>query len=176
MKRIYMFIMTILCSIGIAIAISYAWFLNDENVDPIASGFSGSAYFAYGDGSAKHPYGINNPRHLYNLAWLCYLDNGASKNYVNKHYEIDPAMAGDLNMEGWVLPPIGTDTNPFIGYFNGNGKTITGLTTSNSKDHMNVKPNSITGTGTLDDCDVIGLFGKIAKANNETDSKYMTYI
>ena len=81
-KKFWMAILTILCSIGITIAVSYAWFLHDENVDPIAQGYSGSAYFAYGDGTNK-PYGINTPRHLYNLAWLCYLQPAT---YANKKY------------------------------------------------------------------------------------------
>ena len=30
----------------------------------------------------------------------------------------------DINMNGMVIPPIGTDTYPFIGEFNGNNYTI----------------------------------------------------
>lgn len=171
MKRIYMFIMTILCSIGIAVAISYAWFLNDENVDPIAQGRSGSAYFAYGDGGITKPYGINQPRHLYNLAWLVYL---FPETYANLKYEIDPSLSETLNMNGWVLPPIGTDANPFTGYFDGNGKTIENLTTSNNVNNMSTKPNDLSNKVTnnvLNDCDSMGLFGSITKEASETDAK-----
>lgn len=177
MKRIYMLIMTILCSIGIAVAISYAWFLNDENVDPIAQGRSGSAYFAYGDGGITKPYGINQPRHLYNLAWLVYL---FPETYANLKYEIDPSLSETLNMNGWVLPPIGTDANPFTGYFNGNGKTIENLTTSNNVNNMNTKPNDlssyINNSGILSNCENIGLFGSIGKASqNETATKIYNF-
>lgn len=170
-KKFWMAILTILCSIGITIAVSYAWFLHDENVDPIAQGYSGSAYFAYGDG-VNTPYGINTPRHLYNLAWLCYVD---PTNYANKKYEIDEHLQGNLDMTGWVLPPIGTDANPFIGYFNGNGKTIKNLTTSNNIGDFNDSPKPST-VSSISGCDVIGLFGKIAKASNdETATKVQKF-
>lgn len=167
-KRFWMAILTILCSIGITIAVSYAWFLHDDNVDPIAQGYSGSAYFAYGDGgnpdNGGKPYGINTPRHLYNLAWLCYL---YPNKYADKYYEIDPNLSAEgLNMSGWVLPPIGTDANPFTGYFDGNGKTIKNLTTSNNISDYKDSPKPST-VSSISGCDVIGLFGKIAKKSNE---------
>jgi hypothetical protein len=129
-KRFYMALITILCAIGIIIVVSYAWFLNDENEDPIAQGYSGEAYFVYGNGGSTDnggkTYGINTPRHLYNLAWLCYLDLA---NYANKNYEFNPSLQGSLDMYGWTLPPIGKDNAAFTGTFNGNGKTIYRLTT-----------------------------------------------
>ena len=169
LKKFLMALITILCSLGITIAISYAWFLNDTNVDPIAQGYSGEAYFAYGNGGSgenDRPYGINTPRHLYNLAWLCYLD---PVNYANKYYEIDPSLKGSLNMDGWTLPPIGKDNSPFTGFFNGNGKTITNLTISNdtSSTSMPIKPNSIPSAeldenNKLVNATFIGFFGKIS--------------
>ena len=72
-KRIALLIMSFFCFIGITIAISWAWFLNNELVTPDVSGYSASAYFAGGDGSEENPYQIASPKHLYNLAWLQYL-------------------------------------------------------------------------------------------------------
>lgn len=166
LKKFYMALITILCSLGITIAISYAWFLNDTNVDPIAQGMAGTAYFAYGDGSSdKKAYGINSPRHLYNLAWLSYL---YPDQYANKYYEIDPSLKVSLNMDGWTLPPIGKDNLPFTGFFNGNGKTIEKLTVSNDISSMRVKPNAdsipdaeLNGT-MLKNATSIGFFGNIS--------------
>ena len=166
LKKFYMALITILCSLGITIAISYAWFLNDTNVDPIAQGMAGTAYFAYGDGSSENKaYGINTPRHLYNLAWLSYL---YPNQYANKYYEIDSSLNGSLNMDGWTLPPIGKDNSPFTGFFNGNGKTIEKLTVSNDISSMSVKPNTdsipsaeLNGTK-LVNATSIGFFGNIS--------------
>lgn len=176
-KKFWMAILTILCSIGITIAVSYAWFLHDDNVDPIAQGYSGSAYFAYGDG-VNTPYGINTPRHLYNFAWLCYLD---PDHYADKKYEIDPNLKTDpqakgiLNMTGWVLPPIGTDTNPFLGAFNGNGATISNLTTSNNYegDIKNVAHPS--GVTSISDCNNMGFFGNIGPTSGTAADSNKVY-
>lgn len=181
LKKFYMALITILCSLGITIAISYAWFLNDTNVDPIAQGMAGTAYFAYGDGSSdKKPYGINTPRHLYNLAWLCYLYPGQ---YADKYYEIDPSLKGELKMDGWTLPPIGKDDSPFTGFFNGNGKTIKNLTVSNDTSSMSIKPNNIP-SNEFDENDEkkeklvnaksIGFFGNIS--GNGTKQVYDFYL
>ena len=176
-KRFWMAILTILCSIGITIAVSYAWFLHDDNVDPIAQGYSGSAYFAYGNGEDK-PYGINTPRHLYNLAWLCYL---FPDTYASKKYEIDPNLKNDpqangiLNMTGWVLPPIGTDNNPFLGEFNGNGVIISNLTTSNNfkEDIKNVAhPSSVTS---ISGCNNMGFFGNIGPTSGTASDSNKVY-
>ena len=175
-KRFWMAILTILCSIGITIAVSYAWFLHDDNVDPIAQGYSGSAYFAYGDG-INTPYGINTPRHLYNLAWLCYL----VPEYASRKYEIDPNLIDDpqangvLNMTGWVLPPIGTEDNPFLGAFNGNGVIISNLTTSNNftEDIKNVAhPSSVTS---ISGCNNMGFFGNIGPTSGTASDSNKVY-
>ena len=95
-------------------------------------GSSAGAYFAYGDGSEEHPYGISIPRHLYNLAWLQYMGQFADGQY---YFEIAESVSDEtgLNMNGYVLPPIGTEDNPFVGNFNGQGKIITNLTVTNDQ-------------------------------------------
>lgn len=147
-----------------------AWFNNAltfSGIDGKISGDSAAAYFAYGDGSDKeNAYGIRTARQLYNLAWLQY--NGAFNKDANEdgvvdkqyYFEIDPSI-DEIDMSGWVLPPIGTEDYPFIGSFNGNGKTIKSLTISNKANLS--KPNAI-------DYDVqpevVGLFGVVGKIDS----------
>lgn len=181
MKRIYMTILSILCSIGIAIAISYAWFVNSEMIDPSTSGYSASAYFAYGNGEKadddhpnNRPYGIRTPRQLYNLAWLVYLDTTGQ--YRDKYYEIDVDALEDntLDMSGWVLPPIGTTTSPFLGNFNGKGAKIHKLTTSNDYDDFEnvVHPSSVE---TIQNCDNMGFFGIVGPTSGSATSTNAVY-
>ena len=143
------------------------------------------AYFAYGDGipSGSQPgthkvYGINKPRHLYNLAWLQYLgyfnklDNNGE--LVNQYYfEIDPNLEGELDMTGWVLPPIGTPEHPFVGNFNGNGKIITNLTVSNDYSDFNTHPSDVTLTNYQQhQPDIVGFFGVVGNYNNNFAGTY----
>ena len=127
----------------------------ETNTLPI-DGSSSSGYFAYGDGSAEHPYGIRIPRHLYNLAWLQYL--GAFQNR-QLYFE----LAGDVDMKGWTLPPIGTEDNPFVSQFNGQGYAVSNLTVSNNFGDYNVHPATITAfnTTTNKQPHILGMFGVV---------------
>ena len=121
--------------------------LND-NITGVANG----AYFADGDGSSAHPFIINTPRHLYNLAWLQYLGY-FNNNLVGPasgpvYFALDENLQGPLNMGGLTIPPIGTTQFPFWGYFDGNNKTILNLKVDNvvdktSNDHINKTPSAI---------------------------------
>ena len=135
------------------------------------------AYFAYGDGiptdqQGNHRvYGINKPRHLYNLAWLQYLgyfektDN--SGNIIQYYFEIDPNLEGELDMSGWTLPPIGTESHPFIGNFNGNGKIISNLSISNEYGNFNTHPSDVTA-GLYNQPDIVGFFGVVGNKTGLT--------
>ena len=152
-----------------------AWFTTRLDIDMSdnMTGESNGAYFAGGDGTSSDPFIINNPVHLYNLAWLQYLgyfnDNadsfGASAGPT--YFELDENMTKPLDMTGWVLPPIGTTRNPFIGVFDGNGKTITNLTTINSSDLTDYpkKPYPVRQAGSVSNVNVLGMFGVVGKCN-----------
>ena len=122
-------------TLGASFIGSMAWFMNTVTLSNFTmNGDSVGAYFAYGDGLPyeednqgnviHRPYGINTPRHLYNLAWLQY--NGDFNKDSNSdgvldkqcYFEIDPNLSTPLNMSKWTLPPIGTETYPFLGNFN----------------------------------------------------------
>jgi hypothetical protein len=111
------------------------------------------------------------------LAWLCYL----VPEYASRKYEIDPNLIDDpqangvLNMTGWVLPPIGTEDNPFLGAFNGNGVIISNLTTSNNftEDIKNVAhPSSVTS---ISGCNNMGFFGNIGPTSGTASDSNKVY-
>ncbi|MBQ7250225.1 MAG: hypothetical protein IJS37_02655 [Bacilli bacterium] len=159
-------------SFGIGLGGSIAWFDTRTNLTPQTSfeGVSEGAYFAYGNGKPRgsgndEPYGISSPRHLYNLAWLQYL--GLIDDVFNQNPATSEAyfeLANDIDMTGWNLPPIGTTSNPFMGHFNGNGYTITGLTVSNLESDFSSgsskKPERASSYSS-DVPHIVGLFGVV---------------
>ena len=157
-----------------------SWFSNLVVIDNAygtntqIEGSTMGAYFAYGNGiptgDGNKVYGINKPRHLYNLAWLQYLGYFDNKQGGPQFYfEIDPNMEGDLDMSGWVLPPIGTEDHPFVGNFNGNGKTIKNLTVSNNFGDYNTYPNDVSEWNSTNHKQphILGLFGVVGNYNSK---------
>lgn len=140
------------CSLLLAISATLMWFDNKTKVVPNQIiGSSDGAYYASGQGTKSDPYVINQPRHLYNLAWLQYLgtynkDNDNDGSIDEVYFKVEgntTSDAGDfvLDMKDWILPPIGTADNPFVGNFNGNNTIIKNLTISNTfKDYGNNHP------------------------------------
>jgi|GEM_PF-3826726 len=126
---------------------------------------------------------IKTPTQLYNLAWLQYLGyfaenadpNNTSEGPVYYFY-----LSSDLDMTGYVLPPIGSTTYPFIGSFDGNGHTISNLKVSNDPAEFK-EPNSETSFSEapkvikdellygdaeqqkLKNVEVVGLFGVVGE-------------
>lgn len=161
-------------SIIASLSFSLSWFDTRTNLQPSEIfGSSENAYFAYGKGTKDQPYGITNPRHLYNLAWLQYMGkfNGtdSSGNVVQVYFE----LGGDIDMSSLktALPPIGTVSNPFVGSFNGNSHTISNLSISSSSDDLKKKPY-IVGNN-YNEPNIIGMFGVVGKIEGDsTDLKY----
>ena len=180
MKKLKTFLPALMVAFSLiaSLTASIAWFsstvtFKDENK---LMGETEGAYFAYGDGSSLKPFGINHPRHLYNLAWLQYLgifnnrtlgpDSGPC------YFELDPNMEGSLDMTGYThLPPIGTETQPFIGVFNGNGKTITNLNITNKYSDMEKHPTAVSGNNFVVP-HIVGLFGVIGTYGGGDTANY----
>lgn len=172
-KRISLLIGLSLLSGVIVAGSSLAWFSRTAAIDgpdggklPIESG-TDSGYFAYGNGQTKATaYGIRTPRQLYNLAWLQYL--GLLNLDTDQLYF---ELADNIDMTGWVLPPIGTETYPFISYFDGKGYSISNLIVSNNFSEYNTHPSVISGWNTSDKKQphILGLFGVIGNYNDLPD-------
>ena len=156
------------------ISSSFAWFntrakLNDNSM---FLGSSIGAYFGGGDGSQGAPYIISTSTHVYNLAWLQYLGFfnedktkvvdgetvAGTDDTVDKQFYF--SVANDIAMEGMYIPPIGTETYPFVGNFNGNNHVISDFTTSNilGENHISKKPSVVNS---LSGVDIIGFFGVV---------------
>lgn len=159
-----------------SMALSLAWFVSLAKLDPTGDASATGAYFAYGNGSQEKPFGIAQPRHLYNLAWLQYMgkfnktdsDTGKKKTY---YFE----LAGDIDRTDYALPPIGTKTYPFIGSFNGNSHKITGLTISNNLDDFHQRPYSgVKESDFPEQINIVGFFGVVGSYENTAGINYDT--
>ena len=174
MKKILRILPVIMASIAIFAASTLSWLVAGSPLE-FPNNFGGSAkpaYFATGDGSKDNPYIISNPVHLYNLAWLQYLgyfnlggyiNNGRAQSFFKMDFE-----GTNLNMNGLAVPPIGTREYPFIGNFDGNGKTISNIVVSNSKTDLVRRPLASVFVGDVLNTtrkradlnvDILGLFG-----------------
>ena len=145
-------------------AFSYSWFASTQAAPSTGSVTSG--YFARGSGTEEDPFIINAPRHLYNLSWLQEMgmfNRVVNGNLVQYHFRIE----SDLNMDGYVIPPIGTAEYPFVGTLsgiNGNVVTISNLTVSNvlSNGEIDKRPQSVTS---LTGVEIVGMFGVVGQYN-----------
>lgn len=167
-----------------AIASSIAWFDHKTMLTPaILQGSTQGAYFGGGNGTADTPYLIKNQRHLYNLAWLQYLGefNQTEKDStaIDKQYYFkrdDSLKDSGLDRKDFVLPPIGTESNPFLGNFDGNDVTINNLTVSNNFNDLNKHPYNVTlDSFNKENIQIVGFFGIVGE-HNELSYSYSSTI
>lgn len=159
------FLLISLVSLG-ALSVSLAWFskitkINHEEFDASIV----TNYFYSGDGSEERPYTLTDAQHVYNLAWL--QDSGyfTTTKYFKLLNDID--MAGELDLDtgsSGAVPPIGTEAKPFVGFFDGDGKTISNLWVSTNPTDWKEKPENYAS---LDFTKGTGFFGYISKPENE---------
>jgi hypothetical protein len=98
-KKITMISSGVVFMMATLFGVSFAWFtsMNSAALNN-GQGYTASAYFAGGNGSAETPYVITDPIHLYNLAWLQYLGyfnrTDSNNNLQQKHF----ILSKDLDM------------------------------------------------------------------------------
>ena len=132
-------------------------------------------YFEYGNGSVEEPYGIASPVQLYYFSWLQYLgyfnpdDNG--DHVIDRTYYFE--LANDIDMEGIVLPPIGTLDNPFISNFDGQGFTVSNLVIKNLYGPDLTSPPKDAGDS-LSGVEIVGFFGVVGSLEGDTSYTYKT--
>jgi hypothetical protein len=159
--------------------VSMAWYqsLNKASISN-DQGYTASAYFAGGDGSSTNPYIINQPIHLYNLAWLQYL-GFFNKNSNGAYKQTYFVLGADVDMSSttinWTLPPIGTTDNPFIGNFDGKGYTISNLVVDNTlgDGHITRTPTIVTS---ITGVNIVGTFGVVGPYNLDSTITYSSTV
>ena len=173
---------------------TFCWFAQSDGFSTNFKSSTATAYFAGGDGSRKEPYQIKDPVHLYNLAWLQYLgyfnlrsgfNNGRAQSYFK--------LTADIDMRGYILPPIGTEKYPFIGNFNGDGFAVTNLTVSNGFNDFDGKIYPVNAvfdkkenngilyyfsaeTTSTSAASFLGMFGVTGNYNNAVTNSYTTTV
>lgn len=150
---------------------TFSWFSQDNDIPQNLTAESVASFFGGGKGTATEPYLIKGARHFYNLAWLQYLGEfnkpdpdktDGNKITVLKQYYF--RLDNDIDMKDYVLPPIGTTLNPFIGNFDGNDHVVKNLTISDDFSKMTkhpVKAAEHVKNDVLNDCEIIGTFGVV---------------
>ena len=183
-RRLKILALTLLATFTSATLITstVAWFKYGANVnfgsenggDPKLKAGVETFYYAGGTGTQNDPFIISNRTHLYNLAWLQYIGTYNTPTIQQKYFKIQlPDGVTELNMTGLTLPPIGTDTYPFLGNFDGNGATITNLTVSNDDPKQtdsafgSAKPNPTSIPNAAIPPEVVGFFGVVGKLPNQ---------
>lgn len=154
-----------LCALLLAgAAVTYAWYRPIKlNFAPAkVDGSIRASYFASGDGSKDAPFEIAKPEQFYNLAWLQYLGkfNEAGENgAIPTTYFY---LSADIDMTDYVLPPVGTEKYPFIGNFDGKGKTVTGLNIA--------VPTDLPIEEAYEYPQIVGAFGVVGTMGDTKDS------
>lgn len=154
-----------LCALLLAgAAVTYAWYRPIKlNFAPAkVDGSIRASYFQSGDGSQAQPFEIAKPEQFYNLAWLQYLGkfNEAGENgAIPTTYFY---LSADIDMMGYVLPPVGTEKYPFVGNFDGKGKTVTGL--------IIAVPTDLPIEEAYEYPQIVGAFGVVGTMGDTKDS------
>ena len=162
-----------LMSCAAAATATIAWFKSGTDVSfggnandrvKVKSGVL-SGYYGGGTGTSGDPYIISNKTHLYNLAWLQYLGTYNNPTVSQLYFKVTT----DIDMKGLTLPPIGTDTYPFLGNFYGVANTdgdypiISNLTVSNSfADYGLSHPTSVSSSNYVAP-EIVGFFGVVGR-------------
>lgn len=154
-----------LCALLLAgAAVTYAWYRPIKlNFAPAkVDGSIRASYFQSGDGSKDAPFEIAKPEQFYNLAWLQYL---GKFNEADENRTIPTTyfyLSADIDMMGYVLPPVGTEKYPFVGNFDGDGKTVTRLKIA--------APTDLPIEEEYEKPQIVGAFGVVGTMGDTKDS------
>lgn len=106
------------------------WFtlnVNDTNYELTAENASENFL---GEGDAENPYLIRN---IYEMKQLALVVANGRENYKDKYFRLENDLTYTAeDIAAGKFQPVGTPTNPFKGYFDGNGKTISGINYTSS--------------------------------------------
>ena len=163
--------LTIGCSFA---AFSLAWFCPPQTNKEI-QGLTGEAtgsYFEGGTGTESDPYLIANAKQLYYFSWLQdmgYFNDSSSGTIAPTYFE----LMNDIDASGFVLPPCGIETYPFVSNFDAKNYTVKNLTVSNyiGDNYITNYPTSrITPDAFNSNAAIVGFFGIIGSYNGSPAS------
>lgn len=136
------------------------------------------SYFERGDGSQENPFIIARPVQLYYLAWLQDLGyfNKIDNGHITQFYfKVDNTNDSpehtdlELDMSGYIIPPIGTEQYPFIGNFDGNSCVISNVVVDNNITNFTDPPEIDTQNNVNNGVQIIGFFGVIGSTGEIID-------
>lgn len=172
MKKTVTVLIVALTVVLLVQAVGLAWMSDNGLSSPIdITSNVHKAYFESGDGSKETPYVIATPLQLYYFAWLQYLGY-FNQDGDDEGTEIDTVyftLKNDIDMyttdeDGkplqYVLPPIGTTDNPFVGNFDGAGHTVKNAVIENYYSSLIEPPNETTSEN-FKGVEIIGFFGVV---------------
>ena len=165
----------------LAAGTTLAWFGSQafihENDSPIEGSVT-DKYYDRGTGTSQDPYIIKLPRHIYNLAWLQYLGFYNKNDGTTDDHQFYFKLEANIDMGSMgAIPPIGTETNPFVGNFDGDGYVVSNVTISNSFSDYRYHPsvmNNDQGVGMWNNSNhlqphVLGFFGVVGYQSNSAN-------
>lgn len=166
-------ISTALLSTAVVVGTTLAWLAPTAQISNSKNPITGSVedeYYASGIGTESDPFVITKPRHLYNLAWLQYLGFYNKSSGVDNH-QFYFKLGDNVDMSAFsAIPPIGSELNPFVGNFDGNGYVVSNVTISNDFSDFTVHPSAISGWNDSDSTrkqpHILGFFGIIGEYPN----------
>ncbi|MCM1439039.1 MAG: Ig-like domain-containing protein [Roseburia sp.] len=164
--KVISLIVALLVAVLMTVGYVFAWLIDRRQSELKISGTSAGAYFDSGDGSAETPFVIANPTHMHNLAVLQNMGRFVDRNgNPQKYYFTIKESVAAIDMSGRYIPPIGNDEYPFIGDFNGKGKTIANLqVTTNKEDLKDEYPRHADSD--YEFSQAVGLFGMTGGDSN----------
>ena len=157
---------------------SQAFLQNSEN--PI-EGSVQDKYYASGTGAYNDPFVINQPRHLYNLAWLQYLGFYNKNDGGVDDHQFYFVLGDNIDMSAFgAIPPIGTEQNPFIGHFDGQGYVVSNVTITNNFNDYDSHPSAMD-SGWDDELNhqqphILGFFGVVGYPGGNKNTSYDTAV
>ncbi len=179
------------CTLGLS---SLAWFASPSTSASVTKmeGEATGSYFESGTGVEGDPYIIANAKQLYYFAWLQDMgffntptttdESTAETSIPTTYFKIKDGLTS-IDASGYVLPPIGIEKYPFVGNFDANNCTITGLTVSNKigTGYIEEYPALLDTTNdkltkddfnAADQASIVGFFGIIGKYNSIPSATY----
>ncbi|TVP95544.1 MAG: hypothetical protein EA374_03810 [Acholeplasmatales bacterium] len=132
-KRINLIVsfLALLMAFGVT---TFAWIDQSTRIPSDVIGKTRNAYFACGDGSAEFPFHIDRAVHFFNLSFLQNLGIFDDDIY---HFKVSDCNGNrveiDFNAPNVIdvfrtIQPIGTETHPFNGQFDGHTSVLKGYT------------------------------------------------